>query len=107
MEVTLLLLAGIIAVVAVARWPRSPGSAAVALAAGAVALIVGATSLGGLGRAVAALAPAVAVLVAGLTLAAAAGRCGLADWAADALVRAARGRAHALYGLVCALTAIL
>src|SRR5262245_21379001 len=100
-------LAAIIAVAAVARWPRSPRSAAVSLAAGGVALAVGATSLRELGHAAATLAPAVGVLVAGLTLAAAAGRCGLAERAADGLVRAARGRRHALYGLVCGLTALL
>jgi len=101
MLITLLGRAAIIAVVAFARWPRSPRSAAVSLASGGVALAVRATSLRDLGHVASTLAPAVGVLVAGLTLVAAAGRCGLAEWAADGLVRAARSRGRALYGLVC------
>src|SRR5437764_7369349 len=106
MALTLLLATSIIAVAAVARWPRSPRAALVAVAAAGVALAAGSTSLEDLGRALAALAPAVAVLVAGLTLAGSARRSGLADLATHGLVRAAGGRPRVLYALVSGPTAL-
>jgi arsenical pump membrane protein len=99
-----LILAGI-AVAAVALWPRSPRSAAVALAAGGLsALLAGA----GVARdALVATAPMLAFLTAALGLAALAERRGLAERAASGLAAAAAGRTVRLYGLVCATSALL
>jgi len=95
-------LAGV-AVAALVRAPRSRISAAVIAAAAALDVAFGAR----VSPALAAVAPLVAFLTAALTLSALIASSGLADRAAVALARHARGRGLALYMLVCCLCALL
>lgn len=92
-----------VAVGAVALAPRSALSAIVAAAAAAVDVALGAAAA----PALASVAPLLLFLTAALTLAALVERSGFAERAAGALATAARGNGLALYGLVCALCAVL
>lgn len=92
------ILAGV-AVAAVAIWPRSRASAAVALTAGAASALLG--GWGVAADAVWATGPMLVFLTAALTAAALAVRAGLAERAAGALAAAGGGRAGRLYALVC------
>ncbi|HTP18491.1 MAG TPA: SLC13 family permease [Solirubrobacteraceae bacterium] len=95
-------LAGV-AVAALVLAPRNRISAAVVAAAAALDIALGARVTPALG----AVAPLVAFLTAALTLAALIASSGLADRAAVALARRARGNGLALYALVCGLCALL
>src|SRR5581483_10051751 len=82
---------------------RSAAAALGVVAAGAVDVGLGAP----LAPALAQIAPLVAFLAAALSLAALVERSGLAERAAAALAAWARGNGLALYGLVCAVCAVL
>lgn len=92
-----------IAVAAPVLKPRSGISAAVVAAAAALDVALGAR----LTPALAVVAPMVAFLTAALTLSALIARSGLADRAAVALARRARGNGLVLYALVCGACALL
>jgi arsenical pump membrane protein len=92
-----------VAVGALARWPRQNRSAWAVGAAAAVSVGLGAP----VAPAVALVAPLVSFLAAALTLAALVERSGLAERAAATLAARARGNTFVLYGLVCALCALL
>ena len=91
------------AVVALVLKPRSKISAAVVAAAAALDIALGARAT----AALAVVAPLLAFLTAALTLSALIASSGLADRAAVALARRARGNGLALYALVCGLCALL
>jgi arsenical pump membrane protein len=93
----------LVAVGALVAAPRSSRAAAVVLAAAAVDVVLGAAP----GPAVAMVVPLVAFLAAALTLAGLVERSGLAERAAGAIARAARGSGLRLYALVCAACALL
>jgi Na+/H+ antiporter NhaD/arsenite permease-like protein len=88
-----------IAVAAVAIWPRSRVSAAVALAAGLLSALFSGWSVAA--DAVRATGPMLLFLTGAVSVAALAERRGLAERAALALARAARGRTIRLYALTC------
>jgi arsenical pump membrane protein len=92
-----------VAVAALILAPRSRISAAVVAIAAALDIAFGARVT----PALAVVAPLVAFLTAALTLSALIASSGLADRAAIALARRARGNGLALYALVCALCALL
>lgn len=92
-----------VAVGALARWPGGSKSALVVAVAAANAVALGAP----VGPALALVAPLLAFLGAALTLAALVERSGLAERAAAVLAARARGDTRVLYGLVCALCALL
>jgi arsenical pump membrane protein len=92
-----------VAVGALARWPSRARSALIVAVAAAAALVLGAPAT----PALALVAPLLAFLSAALTLAALAERSGLAERAAAVLAARARGNTLVLYGLVCALCALL
>ncbi|HTW12866.1 MAG TPA: SLC13 family permease [Solirubrobacteraceae bacterium] len=92
-----------VAAVALAARPRSNGSAAIVAAAALLDLILGAHA----GVALRVVAPLVIFLTAALTLSAMVVDAGLADRAAGALARLARGHGGALYALVCVTCALL
>ncbi len=93
-----------LAVAALALRPRSAWSAAAVAGAAALdVLLVGAR----VGPSLRAVAPMVAFLTAALTLAALVERAGLAERAAAALARRARGNMLALYAATCCLCALL
>ena len=89
------------AVAALVLKPRSKISVAVVAAAAALDIALGARAT----PALAVVAPLVAFLTAALTLSALIASSGLADRAAVALARRARGNGLALYALVCGLCA--
>ena len=89
----------VVAVAAVAIWPRSRMSAAVALGAGLLSALV--AGWGVAADTVRATGPMLAFLTVALTLAALAERAGLARRAAGGLASAGRGRTGRLYALVC------
>jgi arsenical pump membrane protein len=93
----------VIAVGALALWPRSARGALVVVAAAALDVVLGA----GVGGALAAVVPMVAFLSAALTLAALVERSGLAERAACVLATGARGNSLALYAASCGLCALL
>src|SRR3954453_20083897 len=93
----------VIAVGALVAAPRSSRAAAVVLGAAAVDVALGAAAAPALTVA----APLVAFLAAALTLARLVERSGLAERAAAAIARAARGSGLRLYALVCAACALL
>jgi Na+/H+ antiporter NhaD/arsenite permease-like protein len=89
----------------VALWPRSRGSAVLALAAGAVSVALG-------GRGIAwdafgATAPMLVFLSVALAAAGLAERAGFAELVASRLASAGAGRTRRLYGFVCATSALL
>jgi Na+/H+ antiporter NhaD/arsenite permease-like protein len=92
-----------VAVAALMLKPRSRISAAVVAAAAALDIAFGARVT----PALAVVAPLVAFLTAALTLSALIASSGLADRAAVALARGARGNGLALYALVCGVCALL
>ena len=92
-----------VAVAALVLKPRSRISAAVVAAAAALDVAFGARVT----PALAVVTPLVAFLTAALTLSALIASSGLADRAAVALARHARGNGLALYALVCGLCALL
>src|SRR3954447_6988406 len=93
----------VIAVGALVAAPRSSRAAAVVLAAAGVDVASGAAAA----PAVAVVAPLVAFLAAALTLASLVQRSGLAERAAAAIARLARGSGLRLYALVCGACALL
>ena len=102
----MLILHLILALVAVAMLALRPRSSAAAVGVVLVAtldLALGAPAL----PALATVAPLLAFLSAALTLSALVERAGLAERAAHTLAVAARGRTLVLYGLVCALCALM
>ena len=92
-----------VAVAALVLGPRSRISAAVVAAAAALDIALGARVT----PALAVVAPLLAFLTAALTLSALIASSGLADRAAVALARRARGNGLVLYALVCGLCALL
>ena len=93
-----------LAVAALALAPRSGWSAVAVAALAALDVLLAGARVGPSLRAV---APMVAFLAAALTLAALVERAGLAERAADALARRARGSMRALYLATCCLCALL
>jgi arsenical pump membrane protein len=93
----------VIAVGALVAAPRSSRAAALVLGAAVLDVAMGAAA----GPAIAVVAPLVAFLAAALTLAGLVERSGLAERAAAAIARLAKGNGLRLYALVCATCALL
>ena len=97
------LILALAAVAMLALRPRSSAAAVGVLLVATLDLALGAPAL----PALATVAPLLAFLSAALTLSALVERAGLAERAAHTLAVAARGRTLVLYGLVCALCALM